>query len=114
MPDFYARFLRGSEEVRAKFRNTDFKRQHQMLLKSLQLIADATTGSSIALRDIRERAETHSREHLDIPPHRPHHRTISLPLHRTLRSASSAERSTNQAETRKNRWVIAVGYGKVA
>lgn len=66
---FYARFMESSEEVRLKFHNTNFERQHKMLLDSLRLIADATGGEAKALREIRERAESHSRGRLNIPPH---------------------------------------------
>lgn len=69
IPSFYDRFLSTSDEVRNRFRFTDFEQQNQMLLRSLQLIAGATTGDLASLRELRERAETHDRHHLNIEPH---------------------------------------------
>lgn len=69
IPAFYDRFLSVSEEIREKFRHTDFEKQNQMLLRSLRLAADATSGKPESLREIRERAETHDRHHLNIEPH---------------------------------------------
>ena len=63
---FYKRFLNSSDEVRRKFRFTDFKKQEAMLLGSLRLIAGATAGDSEALHELRERATTHDRYHLNI------------------------------------------------
>lgn len=68
IPAFYRRFLGSSVEIRDRFRETDFEKQNQMLLRSLRLSAGATTGDPESLREIRERAETHDRHHLDIPP----------------------------------------------
>lgn len=66
---FYERFLASSPEVREKFRNTDFDRQRRMLRRSLELIAGATVGDPEGLRELNDRAETHSRAKLDIAPH---------------------------------------------
>ena len=68
IPALYSRFLVSSEEVRWKFRNTDFERQNRMLMRALHLAADAVAGDQDALKDLRERAESHDRRHLDIPP----------------------------------------------
>lgn len=68
IPAFYDRFLSASDEVRDKFRNTNFDQQNQMLLRSLKLAAGATSGDTESLREMRERAETHDRHHLDIQP----------------------------------------------
>lgn len=65
---FYDRFLAADPEIREKFRDTDFDRQKRMLERSLLLSAGATTGDADALRELRERARTHDRNHLDIPP----------------------------------------------
>jgi hemoglobin-like flavoprotein len=75
---FYARFMATSEEVRLKFRNTHFERQHKMLLISLRLIAEATNGDAKALREIRERSDSHARDRLNIPPHLYEHWKFSL------------------------------------
>ena len=39
-----------------------------MLLKSLKLVAGATLGEAKSLQELRDRAETHDRHHLDIKP----------------------------------------------
>lgn len=66
---FYNRFLSTSDEVRSKFRNTDFEQQNRMLLRSLRLVAEATVGNPEGLCELRERAETHNRRNLIIKPH---------------------------------------------
>ena len=68
IPAFYDRFLSSSDEVKHKFRFTDFEHQNKMLLRSLQLCAHATVGLPEALREINERATTHDRHHLNIEP----------------------------------------------
>ena len=68
IPSFYDRFLGHSEEIREKFAHTDFDKQNQMLLRSLRLSAGATAGQPESLREIRERAVTHNRQHLNIEP----------------------------------------------
>ena len=68
IPTFYGRFLSSSDEIRAKFVLTNFKKQNEMLLRSLTLAAGATAGERASLREIRERAETHDRHHLNIEP----------------------------------------------
>ncbi|MEQ8767865.1 MAG: hypothetical protein RL885_28435 [Planctomycetota bacterium] len=68
LPSFYRRFLSSSEEVRWKFRHTDFTVQNDMLLRSLRMAAGAAEGDREALQEMRERAESHNRHHLDIQP----------------------------------------------
>ena len=68
IPTFYRSFLASSEEVKNKFRSTDFQSQNKMLLRSLRLIAGATVGDTESLHELRERAETHDRYHLNIRP----------------------------------------------
>lgn len=68
IPAFYERFLSISDEIRDKFKNTDFEKQNQMLQRSLRLAAGATSGDPDSLREMRERAETHDRRHLNIEP----------------------------------------------
>ena len=65
---FYARFLAASPAIREKFAHTDFDRQKRMLRRSLELIASATVGDPDGLRELNDRAETHSRSRLDIRP----------------------------------------------
>jgi len=68
VPAFYERFLASSLEIRLKFKNTDFRHQNRMLLRSLKLIAAATAGEQEGLEELRLRAETHDRTHLNIRP----------------------------------------------
>jgi len=65
---FYERFLASSDVIAAKFARTDMARQRHMLIASLKLTAGATEGDPAALKELRERAETHDRDHLNIRP----------------------------------------------
>lgn len=65
---FYDRFLSTSDEISNKFKNTNFEKQNEMLLRSLKLSAGATAGDPESLSEMRERAETHDRHHLNIEP----------------------------------------------
>lgn len=64
---FYERFM-ASPEVREKFVTTDFARQRRMLRRSLELMARASAGEPDGLRELNDRAETHSRANLNIEP----------------------------------------------
>ncbi len=70
MDDFYGRFVGSSEEVREKFRNTDMKRQAQVLADSLYVVANAVQGEegSLARRELPRIAARHSRGERDIRP----------------------------------------------
>ncbi len=68
IPAFYDHFLNSSDEVRQKFKNTDFEQQEHMLLRSLELTAMAVSGDPAGLRELRDRSETHDRHHLNIEP----------------------------------------------
>lgn len=67
---FYDAFLDSSDEVRAKFRDTDFRRQTQVLADSLYVLAVAAQGreGSPARGDLPRLAARHSRADLDIRP----------------------------------------------
>ncbi|WP_027951240.1 globin [Haliea salexigens] len=69
IPAFYEQLFNASDEIKAKFRFTDFEKQNAMLRRSLLLCAEATAGRTEALREVNERATTHDRDHLDIEPH---------------------------------------------
>lgn len=69
VPSFYKRFLAASDEIAAKFRKTNFDVQNRMLIRSLRLVAGAVAGERAALQELRDRAETHDRRHLDVSPH---------------------------------------------
>ena len=68
--DFYGLFMASSEEVREKFKNTDFTRQTRVLADSLWVMSVAAQGQSgsPAWGDLPRLARMHSREHLDIRP----------------------------------------------
>lgn len=68
--DFYGTFMASSDEIRDKFRNTDFKKQTEVLADSLWAMAVAAQGEpgSPALRDLPRLAERHSRRDLDVRP----------------------------------------------
>lgn len=68
IPTFYNRFLSASDDVSDKFLHTDFEHQNRMLLQSLRLAAHAVGGLPEGLREIRERAVSHGRRHLNIEP----------------------------------------------
>ena len=69
---FYPSVLRSlfvsSDEIKNKFRFTDFDKQNAMLSRSLELAAGATSGDPESLREISARAETHDRYHLNVEP----------------------------------------------
>ncbi len=68
IPSFYERFMGSSEDVARRFQDTNFDVQTRMLLRSLLLVADASDGDVKALQELAERAHTHDRAHLDVPP----------------------------------------------
>lgn len=68
IPDFYTRFLAQSPSIRDRFARTDMTLQAQKLANMLRLLASAVAGESEALKQLSERAETHSRKHLNITP----------------------------------------------
>ena len=68
--DFYETFVASSEEVREKFKNTDFPRQTRVLADSLFIMAVASESKddAIAWKELARLAERHSRSGLDIRP----------------------------------------------
>ena len=68
IPAFYERFMGSSEEIKNKFRFTNFEKQNAMLARSLELCAGATAGEPESLVELNERARTHDRDHLNIEP----------------------------------------------
>jgi hemoglobin-like flavoprotein len=65
---FYQKFLNSSDEVREKFKNTDFERQRRMLAQSFLHIESVYTESTTSER-MQEIAQIHSKQGRDIPPH---------------------------------------------
>ncbi len=67
---FYDAFIDSSDEVRQKFRRTDFPRQARVLADSLFVLAVAAQGlpESIARSSLPFLAERHDHAHLDIRP----------------------------------------------
>jgi len=68
IPTFYSRMVSSSELVRYKFRHTNFEAQNQMLIKSLKLVAGVSCNEQEALQELRLRAETHNKAHMNIKP----------------------------------------------
>lgn len=68
IPSFYEQFLASSDDVRRRFRFTSFEKQNKLLVRSLELAAQATEGEPKALAELKERGKTHDRNHLDIKP----------------------------------------------
>ena len=66
--DFYGLFMASSDEVRDKFKNTDFKRQTRVLADSLWAMAVAAQGrtGSPAWGNLPKLAELHGHAGLDI------------------------------------------------
>lgn len=67
---FYELFLASSDEVRAKFENTDFDRQKRMIKDSFRIIevlSESPPGSP-AWAHMGEIAKAHDRQHKDIRP----------------------------------------------
>ena len=68
MDVFYRNFLASSEEIAAKFANTDFKRQNEMLRKSLHMIILSCGGHDEGDSYLLEIAKRHGRNDLKIKP----------------------------------------------
>src|SRR5215468_3350694 len=68
--DFYEMFMASADEVRQKFRKTDFPRQTRVVADTLFLMAVAagSRDHAVAWRELDRLAETHSRRGLDISP----------------------------------------------
>lgn len=68
--DFYGLFMASSDEVRRRFKDTDFKRQTRVLADSLWVMANVAQAerASPAWGDLPRLAERHSRRDLDVPP----------------------------------------------
>lgn len=92
IPRFYQLFMESSDEIRLRFRNTDFEQQTTMLLRSLELSAAATDGEPEGLRELRERAQSHDRTHLNIRPE-----LYDLWLDAILKTASEYDPAWNSA-----------------
>jgi hemoglobin-like flavoprotein len=67
---FYELFLASSEEVRAKFRTTDFRRQRRMLQTSFYMLVEYMALGWPECEAYLERiAAAHGKHGRDIPPH---------------------------------------------
>lgn len=67
---FLELFLASSEEVRAKFHDTDLSRQRRMLQNSFYMLMEYVGVSSPESQAYLERiAIEHGKDHRDIPPH---------------------------------------------
>ena len=67
---FYELFMSSSDEIRAKFKNTDFEKQTRVLADSLYLMAVAAQGErgSPAWAELSRLAKRHDRTELDVRP----------------------------------------------
>jgi hypothetical protein len=65
---FYDLFVQSSEEVAAKFRETDFRRQKRVLMASLYSMMLSGEGHPEGLAHLRRIAILHDREHHAIRP----------------------------------------------
>jgi hemoglobin-like flavoprotein len=66
---FYELFLDSSPAIQEKFKNTDFRKQIQMVKKSLYRLTMATTQSKESLAELGRVKKTHSRDQLNIEPY---------------------------------------------
>jgi hemoglobin-like flavoprotein len=68
--EFYDRFMASSDEIREKFRKTEFPRQTRVLADSLYIMAIAaeSRADAVAWTELDRLAEAHSRKGLDIHP----------------------------------------------
>ncbi len=69
--DFYGLFMASSPEAREKFKDTDLKRQTEVLAETLWVMALAAESApgSPAWGELPRLAAKHSRSQLDIQPH---------------------------------------------
>lgn len=65
---FYDRFMASSQKISLKFQFADIDIPKTMLIQSLELSANVTTGAPQSLVDIRKLAFKHDRDHWDINP----------------------------------------------
>ncbi|HUN82690.1 MAG TPA: globin domain-containing protein [Phycisphaerae bacterium] len=65
---FYCRFLSQSASIRDRFAHTDMALQSERLARSLRTLASAVAGEPAGLKELAERADTHSRNKLNITP----------------------------------------------
>ncbi len=65
---FYELFLASSDEVAEKFKNTDFKRQKEVLKTTLFIVTTADCWWTECDSQLDEIAQRHSRDELDIRP----------------------------------------------
>ena len=66
---FYALFVSSSDEVRHKFRQTDFQKQRRLLQASFYMMMLQADGKPEGAVHFERIADLHSQRHLDIPPH---------------------------------------------
>lgn len=103
IPDFYDHFLSTSDAVRKRFQYTNFEQQNKMMLRSLRLAAAATEGNPESLRELKERAETHDRHHLNISP-----RHYDAWLESVIATASKYDYKWDKSI--ENSWRTVLGY----
>lgn len=65
--DFYREFLASSPEVARRFRDTDMARQRKMLKSSFYTMLRFSTSSEVT-DELAAIAQSHDRDHHDVPP----------------------------------------------
>jgi hemoglobin-like flavoprotein len=65
---FYEIFLDADPRIRPLFKNTDFKRQKELLIEALFVILQYAEGKSVGELAIERLGDTHSRKRMNIPP----------------------------------------------
>lgn len=103
IPAFYERFMDSSDVIREKFEETSFETQNRMLLRSLRLAAAVTQGDPKSLAELRDRAESHDRHHLNIQP-----ALYNLWLAALLETAAEFDECWN--ESIKQAWQSILGF----
>lgn len=68
LESFYGRFLGSSDDVRAKFANTDFSKQRRILRGSLFLMSRAAMGLDDGRDHLARVAKSHGKDQLNIRP----------------------------------------------
>ncbi len=67
LDDFYRAFTQSSNEIRDKFRNTDFQHQKELLKSGLSFMIMYAGGRQTAATKLDKIGRSHGKAHMDIP-----------------------------------------------
>ena len=67
LDEFYESFMTSSDEIRTKFKNTNFEKQKSLIKTGLSFMIMFADGRESAAIKLREIGKSHSSGHLDIP-----------------------------------------------